>query len=290
MSKQNTQQVNIPLSLRIIRRMYPLLEKSFPKAAHELGYRLFSTPIKFKTPSRELPVQDKAEKYSLKIADKKTRFYTWGNESHPLVLLVHGWMGRASQFYKIIDELVKRQYFVVSFDGPAHGASSGSQTNVIEFAEAIASVENKFGYIHYAIGHSFGGITLLHALKKGIKIDHLAFVATPSISEDIVSQFEKRINASPGTGKAFLKKIKKRYGVNFNSISAGEAIKEVKLKSLYLVHDDQDKDVGIEHSHLLEERFPAAKTLYTSGLGHTRILRNDDVIQQLIARIDQFRN
>jgi pimeloyl-ACP methyl ester carboxylesterase len=289
LTKQNVHTVGEPLPMRIIRKMYPLLEKSFPKTAHKLGYKLFFTPLKFKTPPRELPILEKSKRFQQEINDKNTHFYSWGNEANPLVLLVHGWMGRASQFYKIIDSLLERQYFVVAFDGPAHGASSGKQTSVVDFAEAIATVEEKFKPIHFAVGHSFGGITLLHAIKKGVKIDHIAFIATPSISEDIVKQFEGRINASPATGEYFQKRVLKKYGVSFKSISASEAIKEVDLKSLYLVHDDQDKDVGIEHAHLMQERFPAAKTLYTSGLGHTRILRDEGVAKQLIDRIDQFR-
>ena len=276
--------------MRIIRRMYPMLEKTFPKAAHKLAYKLFFTPLKFKTPSRELPILDKAVKFTEAIDGKTTQFYTWGERNNPLVLLVHGWMGRASQFYNIIDYLVERQYFVVSFDGPAHGASGGTQTSVVDFSEAIRLIESKYQKIDYAVGHSFGGITLLHALKNGAKLDHLAFIATPSISDEIVRSFEGRINASPATGAYFKKKVFKKYGVTFKSISASESIKEVSIKSLFLIHDELDKEVGLEHAKLLKERYPAAKTLFTSGLGHTRILRDDHVAEQLIARIDQFRN
>ena len=170
MTKQNRQAIGNPLPMRIIRRMFPMLEKTFPHAAHKLGYQLFFTPLKFKTPSRELAILEKAEGYSEKINKKKTQFYTWGNPTDPLVLLVHGWMGRASQFYKIIDKLTERNYFVVAFDGPAHGASSGNKTSVLEFGQAIARVKLKFGKIDHAVGHSFGGVTILHAIKNGINI------------------------------------------------------------------------------------------------------------------------
>lgn len=276
--------------MRIIRKMFPLLEKSFPKAAHKLGYKLFFTPLRFKAPSRELPTIEKADKFNAEIAGNSTRFYSWGDKANPLVLLVHGWMGRAGQFYKVVDKLVERQYFVVAFDGPAHGASSGKRTSVPDFAEAIAHVEEKFGKIKFATGHSFGGITILHAIKKGVKIDDIAFIATPTIADDIVEQFQQRINASPATGEYFKQKVLKKYGVTFKSISASEAIKEVELNSLYLVHDDQDKDVNISHARLMVERFPKAATHFTSGLGHTRILRDEDVVDKLISRIDQFRD
>ena len=269
--------------------MYPMLEKTFPKVAHKLSYNLFFTPIKYKAPSRELPIIKAAGKYREDINNKSTQFYTWGKESNPLVVLVHGWMGRAGQFYKIIEALVERQYFVIAFDGPAHGASSGTRTSVIDFANAIHNIEAKFGRIHFAIGHSFGGITVLHAIKKGVNIKDVAFISTPTIADDIVYQFEQKINASPATGDYFRKKVLKKYGVSFKSISASESINEVKLNGLYIIHDDQDKDVGIEHAELLKERFPRAETLFTTGLGHTRILRNNAVITSLVNKVDQFR-
>lgn len=269
--------------------MYPLLEKSFPKAAHKLGYKLFFTPLKFKAPSRELPIIEKSNKLRFDIAEKSTQFYTWGDNSNPMVLLVHGWMGRAGQFYKLIETLIERQYFVVAFDGPAHGASTGTRTSVLDFAEAIAKVEEEFGKIQFAIGHSFGGITILRAIKNGVEIDNVAFIATPTISEDIVKQFEQRINASPATGDYFRNKVLKKFGVTFKSISASEAIKELDINSLYLVHDELDKEVNISHAKLMQERFPTAETHYTSGLGHTRILRNDEVVKKLVSRIDFFR-
>ena len=36
---------------------------------------------------------------------------------------MHGWSGRATNFYKIIDELIKHDYDIYAFDAPAHGKS-----------------------------------------------------------------------------------------------------------------------------------------------------------------------
>jgi pimeloyl-ACP methyl ester carboxylesterase len=282
MKKNNAQSIGNPLPLRIMRNVYPILEKIIPGLAFQAAFRLFFTPIRYDTPKRELPVLEKADKFSAKINGKRTQFYSWGDKGKPLAIVVHGWMGRSSQFYKLIDAFLAKDYHVVGFDGPAHGGSSGRSTNIMEFAEAINIISEKFGAIHCALGHSYGGITILNALEKGTKIENIIMVATPTIAGDIIKQFEEKINASPATGERFLKEVHKRYGITFEYMSASEIIKRVQPKNLLLVHDENDRDVPIEHAKLMKERFPKAQTIFTEGLGHTRILRNDDVIKQII--------
>lgn len=289
MNKNNTQSIGNPLPLRILRRTYPLLERTLPKMAHKLAFNLFFTPMRYKAPPRELPIIEKAKKYSETINKNRIQFYSWGTESDPLVVLAHGWMGRSGQFYKLIETLVERKYHVVAFDGPGHGASAGRQASVVDFAVAMQRIENKYGNIFFAVGHSFGGLSIVYAVAEGLDIKNVIFIATPSISEDIVRQFEEKINASPATGAFFLQEVKKRHGVEFKEISASELIKKVSLNSLYLVHDKRDKDVSIDHAYLMQERFPAADTYYSEGLGHTRILRNAEVIDQIVSKIDRFR-
>ena len=287
MKKNNAQSIGNPLPLRILRTVYPILEKTIPGIAFQIAFRLFFTPIRYATPNRELPIQEKAEKFTAKINGKRTQFYSWGDKQNPLAIVVHGWMGRASQFYKLVDAFLARNYHVVGFDGPAHGASAGRATNILEFAEAIDIISKKFGPIHCAMGHSFGGITILNAIERGTEIDNVIMIATPTIAGDIIKQFEEKINASPATGKRFLKEVQTRYGIAFEYMSASEIIKRIKPKNLLLVHDKNDRDVPIAHAELIKELYPQAQTIFTEGLGHTRILRNDGVINRILATAEK---
>jgi len=265
-----------------MRAVYPVLEKTVPALAFKLAFRLFFTPIRYPTPPRELPILEKAEKFTTIINNKRTQFYSWGEQHNPLAIIVHGWMGRSSQFYKLVEALLAKDYRVIGFDGPAHGASSGRSTNLLEFSEAIQFISANYGPIQCAIGHSFGGITILNAIERGTKIDNVILIATPTISGDIIKQFEEKINASPATGESFLKQVSKRYGITFKDMSASEIIKRIKSVNLLLVHDEKDQDVPIAHAKLLKQLNPDALTIFTEGLGHTRILRNDTVINQII--------
>ena len=286
MKKDNAQSIGNPLPLRIMRNVYPFLEKTMPRIAFKLAFHLFFMPIKYKAPARELPVIEKSTLFDTKINGKRTQFYSWGTPGNPLAIVVHGWMGRASQFYKLIDTLLDNNYHVVGFDGPAHGASSGRRTNIYEFTDAINFIADKYGPIKCAIGHSFGGITILNTIDMGQKIKNVVLIATPSIASDIITQFEEKINASPETGKRFLKEIKDRYDISFEAMSASEIIKRINTDCLLLVHDENDRDVPIAHSELMKEVKPSAITHFTKGLGHTRILRNDDVISVIAQKIN----
>ena len=83
MKKSNAQSIGNPLPLRILRTVYPVLEKTIPGIAFKVAFRLFFTPIRYDTPDRELPIQEKAEKFTAKINGKRTQFYSWGDKQNP---------------------------------------------------------------------------------------------------------------------------------------------------------------------------------------------------------------
>lgn len=95
--------------------------------------------------------------------------YEYG-KSDRKVLLVHGWSGRGTQLFKIADELLDNGYSVVSFDAPAHGKSKGNTTIMSEFIASILEIEKQYGPFEFAIGHSLGGMSVLNAIKDGLKV------------------------------------------------------------------------------------------------------------------------
>ncbi|HHL53466.1 MAG TPA: alpha/beta hydrolase [Flammeovirgaceae bacterium] len=283
MSKQNTAAIGEPFLLKVIRKVYPVLERTVPPLAYRLAFRLFFTPIRYPVPEREKPVLARAETFEHKINGKRTRFYSWGQTGQPLVMVVHGWMGRAGQFYALVEALVSQGFHVVGFDGPGHGKSGGHSTNVLEFASAIRYIADKYGPIHTATGHSFGGITIMRAIEEGVKIGRVVMIATPTIASDILVQYQQKINAGAHTGEIFEEMIRKRYGFEFKAISVAETVKRIQVPPLLLVHDEDDRDVGIMHARQVQQLVPTSQTLFTKGLGHTRILRHPEVVQRVVA-------
>jgi hypothetical protein len=75
-------------------------------------------------------------------------------------------------------------------------------------------------------------------------------------------------------------------GKPFSEFSALTFIKSAPpdLK-LLLVHDEDDKEVALTHPKELLKIFPQGELLQTKGLGHSRILKDQNVIHSVVTFI-----
>lgn len=275
-----------PLPLKIVRWLYPKVERVFPILAHRYFLRLFFTPLHYGVPEKEKKAESFAEKFTLEVAGKRIQCYSWG-KGKP-VLLVHGWAGRATQFRRFIKPLNAAGYKVVGFDGPAHGNSSGKRTSIFEFEETLKAIYKKIGVPEAIIAHSFGGSAALFAAMNGLPIKKLINIASPTIGDEIIHTYLKAINGSMATKNFFKKQMMKEYGKPFDEFTAMYFIRHLpEPVNLLLIHDQNDKEVGLIHAETLAKVFPAARLIKTKGLGHTRILKDNDVIQQSVTFIKE---
>ena len=70
------------------------------------------------------------------------------------------------------------------------------------------------------------------------------------------------------------------YGKPFEEFSSLYFIKQLSRPlDLLLVHDEEDKEVFFRHTEELITLYPSARLHRTKGLGHTRILKEDEVVE-----------
>lgn len=271
----------IPLALRIIPIVFPWIEKVMPWLANRFLVHIFFTPFRYPVPERELTAAKTAHWFGVKVNRRNVQCYGWG--SGPTVLLVHGWAGRGLQLLKFIEPLLSLGYRVVAMDGPSHGRSEGKKTNLDEFKAALQSVVEVEKNVSAIIAHSFGGIASLYAISEGLPVKYLINIASPTIGDEIIKTYLRAINGSEKTAKAFKQYVLKKSGRTFDDFTALEFIKKVPDDfKLLLVYDDEDKEVIIQHAYALMKVYPKADLFKTTGLGHTRILRNDEVVKQIV--------
>ncbi|MCB0495212.1 MAG: alpha/beta hydrolase [Cyclobacteriaceae bacterium] len=282
---KNTQ-LKEPFPIKAIRWTYPKLETIAPPLAHKVAWNLFFSPFRFKKPQREEHAYQSARSSWITVNNKKVRVFEWGEKGAPIALLVHGWSGRATQFYMFIAPLVAEGYRVIAFDAPAHGDSEGKQTHIAEFADVIFHLEKTKGKINIGIGHSFGGISLLYAKKEGLDLNTIIMISSPTIGEDILTGFRKKINASAKTSEAMRKMVQTNFHLDFEDITACELVKKTDLKNHLIIHDKDDLEVPYQNAEALKKASKNSKLLLTSGLGHTRILRDQSVLDTIINFID----
>jgi len=243
--------------------------------------KLFTTPLKHKTPKRELEMDRKSIQKLIKIPsiNKEVVIYQYG-DSEKKILLSHGWSGRGTHLYKIADELLKAGYSTISFDAPAHGKSPGKTTIMSEFVETILEIEKQFGPFEAAVGHSLGGMSLLNAIKKGLAINRLAIIGSGDVIQDILDDFVAKLDLKPSTSTQLRLHFEKKYGEEMDNYSAYKSSMEIAIPVL-VIHDKNDDEVPVKAALHIYKHLKNGQLFLTEGLGHRKILGNPEVINKV---------
>ena len=278
-TSNHTQSLKIP---KIILLTSKLISFISPKLITLFAAKLFTTPIKHKIPKRELEMDYKSIQKLIRVPaiDKEVVLYQYG-KSEKKILLVHGWSGRGTQLFKIADELLKAGYSTISFDAPAHGKSPGKTTIMVDFIATILEIEKQFGPFEAAIGHSLGGMSVLNAIKKGLKVNHAVVIGSGDIVEDIMDDFVAKLELKPAVSTLLRLYFEKKYGEKMNSYSAFLAAKETAIPVL-VIHDNHDPEVPVKAGIHIHKYLKNGELLLTDGLGHRKILGNPKVIEKTV--------
>ncbi|MGO4903979.1 alpha/beta fold hydrolase [Flavobacterium sp. W20_MBD1_R3] len=278
-SSNHTQSLKIPKIILVTSKLISFIS---PKLLTLFAAKLFTTPIKHKIPKRELEMDRKSTQKLVQIPaiGKEVVVYEYG-KSEQKVLLVHGWSGRGTQLFKIADELLKAGYSTISFDAPAHGKSPGKTTIMVDFIATILEIERQFGPFEAAIGHSLGGMSVLNAIKKGLKVNHAVVIGSGDIVEDIIDDFTRKLELKPTVSALLRLHFEKKYGEKMNNYSAFLAAKETAIPVL-VIHDNNDPEVPVKAGIHIHKYLKNGALLLTDGLGHRKILGNPKVIEKTV--------
>lgn len=285
-----SQQKELKASL-VIPRPVILISKSVhfvsSKLAVRLAARLFTTPINFKTPERELVMAKSAQKKSLTIKKngKDINLLSYGY-SKKKVLLVHGWAGRSTQLFAFADKLLEKGYMVISFDGPAHGKSSGKTTNLLDFLATIEQIDKEYGPFDAAIGHSFGGISLYNAVSDFLNVKTFVSIGASDKISSIVKQFVENLRLAKSTYPKLQTFFEKKWGVMIDDYASGHVSKKIDIPVL-IIHDTEDGDVPVSNAYNIRQNLQKGSLLITHGLGHTKILRDRNIVNKTVEHIIQ---
>lgn len=279
MENKKKSKIKMPLLFRIIRWVFPKLELILPNLAGKLAKRLFFHPFRFKTPEGEIVWQNQAKKDHILVAGKKVITMSFG-EGEP-VILSHGWSGRGTQFWKFIEVFTSNGFQVITYDAPAHGQSTGRETSVIEFAEVIRQLSDKYKP-EILIGHSLGGVASLLAITQGVSVKNLVMIGSPSVPEYLISEFLERINGTQQSFKHIKEYVHQRTGRSFEDFMVSNLLNNVSNLNLLVVHDENDKEVPFVHALKTKEKYPEARLYKTKGLGHNRILKDQQVVEDVM--------
>ncbi len=274
-----TRSLKIPQLIIISAKICAFVSKNL---ATKFAARIFTTPIKHKVPKREFEMNLKSIQKSILVPaiNKNITVYQYG-QSNRKVLLVHGWSGRGTQLFKIADELLNTGYSTVSFDAPAHGKSEGKTTLMSEFIASILEIEKEFGPFEIAIGHSLGGMSVLNAIKDGLNVNKAVIIGSGDIVQDILDEFILKLKLKKEFSERLRIFFEDKYQLKMDDFSAYRAAQKIKIPVL-VIHDNDDPEVLVKAGIHIHQNLDNGSLFLTDGLGHRKILGNQNVIKKIL--------
>lgn len=252
-----------------------------------LASKLFTTPISYKTPKREIGMEDSAQKKSIRVdsIDKDIHILSYGF-SDKKVLLAHGWSGRRTQLFMIANKLLEKGFMTISFDAPAHGKSSGKQTNLVEYIATIKAIYEKFGPFDAAVGHSFGGMAIANTQAQTQCFKSIVTIGSADKVSDILYNFSNNLGLNSSFGKKLITYFERKWKLKVDDYATSHAAKKIKIPVL-IVHDAIDGDVAVSSAVNIRQNLQNGTLLITNGLGHTKILRDKNTTSRIVDFIKQ---
>lgn len=252
------------------------------KLAVKFAARIFTTPIKHKVPKREFEMDLKSTQKTITVPviNKDVVTYHYG-QSERKILLVHGWSGRGTQLFKIAEELIQNGYSTISFDAPAHGKSEGTTTIMSEFIASILEIEKQFGPFEIAIGHSLGGMSVLNAIKDGLNVNKAIIIGSGDIVQDILDEFISKLKLKNEFSDRLRLYFEEKYQLKMDDFSAYKAAQKIAIPVL-VIHDNDDPEVSVKAGKHIHQNLINGFLFLTEGLGHRKILGNQNVIKKIL--------
>ncbi len=269
------------------RAMMRLASTLAPRFAVKQAMDRFMTPPRFPQPEAEHALLANAAAMDLVMPLGSIRAWRFGERAAPVILFSHGWGGRGAQFRSFVPALLDAGYQVILFDHIGHGQSTGRKSSLVDFwrgLEAVLRALDAQGFmIAGLVGHSLGSAAIASALRSMPLASGLrtVLIAPPASVIRYSKFFARYLGISERIRDAMQWRFEQRTGVAWHEFELPHSVDRIATKAL-IVHDRDDRDVGIDSGLAIARAWPDARFRETRRLGHNRILRDRDVIQNVV--------
>jgi pimeloyl-ACP methyl ester carboxylesterase len=265
--------------LWMLRTAFRTVGSVAPGLAARWAETIFCRPPRHEARPGEEAFLSTGSRLSVKSENQDLAVWTWSKG--PVVILAHGWGGRAGRFSALAASLVQAGFKVVLFDAPAHGASMGRQASLPQFARALRDVADAVGPVHGLVGHSLGGAAVSLAMRDGLQAARAVLLAPPADVVLFSHAFAEHLRIPSRARDVMRQNLETRLRFRFEELHVPTVARSLTAAAL-IVHDIQDPDVPYAHGEEIARAWPGAELLATTGLGHRAILRDPIVVRRTI--------
>jgi pimeloyl-ACP methyl ester carboxylesterase len=225
-----------------------------------------------------LALPDAVTRTELRVGKRRVRVHAYGEG--PLVVLVHGWQGGASQLSSLAASVCAAGFRVALFDMPAHGEAPGWSTSAPEFIRVLAHVARELGPVHSLVGHSLGGTAALLCAARGLPVAGVVALSPVPSFEFVMRGCARAFGLAPGAKELLARRFEARTRTKRAELDLARVTPGVPT---LLVHDLLDRSIPSRYSRRLKQQWPGAQLIETCGFGHGRMLDADLVAQSVVA-------
>lgn len=284
----STPSYRVTPALKQIRLFIKVLNFVSPGWARRKVRDWFFSPMRSRTSPRDTALIEQAKEQKILTLPNGVEFvsYVWG-KGDKVVALGHGWESRATHSRQIINGLLRAGYKVVAYDGPGHGASSGSQSDILEFRDMFFALEKAYGPLYAAIGHSLSGLALVNALKAELPVERAVIIAAPAAFPEVIYKFSRILDLPESLHQSLRTAVKKHFDTDdgiWDRFTSYKDVSSVRQPCL-VIHDEGDEEVLLVEAECLAAALPNADLMTTQDLGHVKILRSKDVTTRIVEHL-----
>lgn len=207
----------------------------------------------------------------------------------PAVLLVHGWGDSAARVAPLAEQIAAGGFRVIAPDLPGHGGNPPRETDLPEWSRVVEELARS-AQVRAVVAHSLGGVA---AARTALTVDLDALVLlAPAVRLLHVVQSFQGMFALPDAAMTGLRlDIEARFGPGVWRDWEVDRFALPQALPVLLVHSDDDEQIPVDDGRLLAQALPPrGRYVELTGLGHTRLLRDEQVGDRVVRFLTEHRS
>lgn len=214
-----------------------------------------------------------SEPISLEVDGETLKGFRRGDG--PLVYLVHGWGGRASQLGHMGRVIADLGFTVIAVDSPGHGEHKWDRSDIFQMAAAIREMVQQYGRPEAVVAHSLGSMATVYAFREDLPGRLVLLAPMLDVTEGLET-FAVRARLLPWAAASLKRRIRRFCGDSWSHFTAGSAT-DFGDTEVLLVHDPADPDTKFESSAALAAVRDRTQLVVADSKGHNGVLWDEGV-------------